>query len=81
MSEDIIIRTKKDLFEFIENWFDPIGKRLEELEKKVEILEGKVEGLGENIWDMKEKKEWSKIDEIIDEIMEKEDVDEGELIK
>jgi len=35
-------------------------------------LRGKIEGFGENLWQMKEKNEWSKMPEIIEEIMKNE---------
>lgn len=48
-------------------------KRITPLTKQLNELKGKIEGLGENLWDMKTKKEWSKIPEIIEEIVKKED--------
>lgn len=34
----------------------------------IEVLEGKVDGLGENVWEMKTKKEWATLVKVVDKI-------------
>ena len=53
--------------------------RLEQREIKrdqeIAVLKGKIDGLGENLWGMKTKEEWARIDKTIQEITSKEFVD------
>jgi len=49
-----------------------LALRIDKLEKDYHGIVGKVDGLGENIWEMKEKKEWAAVPKAINDIKLKE---------